>query len=324
MVERISSLGIFYNTNSNLSSSNSLLSKLTEQQTTGYKSTNLTDYTASEAQQLLNAASTINEQEGYLDVIATLETRMETYDTTLTGIEDTIATITSAITSASTYDETNANSLATQLDGAMSQMTYYLNQKVGDRYIYSGTRYTTAPVCDITTLPIPPTETAPYTTSGNEVPSYDTQYDALDPEKEIAAANINTSVAIDDSSVITYGVNSNQEGFQQIIMGLRYAYAATQDPENYRDYLDIAKDLLAEGTANIRAYHTSVSNTVTRLESAQTLIENKISSLKDQADEIASVDLNEVALKITLLQTQLEASYSATAILLNLSLSDYI
>lgn len=324
MVETLSTLGLQTSVNNNLSGGQKLMSLLTEQLTTGVYSSNLSDYSASDGQKLLNASSTMAEQSGFLDVIGTLETRITLYDTTLTGIEDTLGTAYSAIIQQPTYDEDKTESLAGQIEGYMDQMTYYLNQKVGERYIYAGARYNTAPVVDISTLPVPPTETDPYLSTGTAVPSYDTSYDPLDPEKEVPAAHTKNSTAIDTSSTITYGINSNEKGFQQVIMGLRWAYAATQDEENYEVYMDRANSLITEGTANVRATHTSSTNANTQIESAKSLITDNISALQTQADDISKVDLNEVSLKITLLTTQLQASYSATSTLLKLSLVDYL
>jgi flagellin-like hook-associated protein FlgL len=206
----------------------------------------------------------------------------------------------------------------------MDQTTYFLNQKVGERYLYSGTRYDQEPVTDITALPVPPTETAPYLATGNTVPAYDADYDPMDPTALVPAANTNASAAIDSSSTLTYGITSNEDGFQQVIMGLRWAYAATQDPANYESYMATANNLLTTGLSNVRATHTSSTNAYNRLETAESLIEQNVSSLLSQSDDISKVDLNEVSVKITTLEAQLQASYSATSIMLQLSLTNYI
>lgn len=324
MVDSLSTLGLQVSVSDNLMGGQKLLSKLTQQLTTGVYSTNLSDYTASNAQKLLNVTSAVAEQKGFLDVISSLEVRIKMYDATLTGIEDTISEATSAILSRPIYEEENAEALANQLSGALSQMSYYLNQKVGDRYIYAGSRYTQQPVGDMLALPSPPTETAPYLATGNTVPVYDTDYDPLDPEATFPKAYVKNATAIDTSSTLTYGINSNEDGFQKVIMGLRWAYAATQDPDNYVAYMQTARDLLTDGIADVRATHTSSTSAYNRLKSAATLIEENISNLESQSDDISKVDLNEVSLKISLLQTQLQASYSATSILLKLTLTDYI
>jgi len=324
MSDSLSTLGLQLSINDKLSTGQSLLSTLTEQLTTGIYSTNLIDYSASDAQKLLNISSELSEQDGFLSVITTIESRLKVYESTLTGIEDTASEAYSSIISEPTYSADKAASLKSLIEGYMDQMAYYLNQKVGERYVYSGSRYDQQPVTDITALPSPPTEVAPYLATGNTVPAYDVDYNAADPGALVPAANTNESTAIDSSSDLTYGVNSNEDGFQQIIMGLRWAYAATQDSANYETYMSRANGLLTDGISNTRATHTTSANAYNSLNNAKTLIKDNMLNLNTQASDISEIDLNEVAVKITALQSQLQASYSATAILLSLSLSDYI
>ncbi len=324
MVDSLSTLGLQLSVNNSLSTGHSLLSKFTEQLTSGVYSSDLVDYSASNAQKLLNISSELSEQNGFLNVISTVSTRLQVYESTLTGIEDTTSEAYSSIIAQPTYNGDSVDSLASLVEGYMDQMAYYLNQRVGERYIYAGSRYNQQPVTDITALPVPPTEVAPYLATGNTVPAYDADYNVAIPGALVPAANTNESTAIDSSSDLTYGVNSNEDGFQQIIMGLRWAYAATQDEANYETYMATANGLLTDGMSSTRATHTTSSNAYNALNNAKSLIGDNMLNLKTQASNISEVDLNEIAVKITALQAQLEASYSATSILLSLSLANYI
>ncbi|MGE4350927.1 MAG: flagellin, partial [Bdellovibrionales bacterium] len=126
------------------------------------------------------------------------------------------------------------------------------------------------------------------------------------------------------TKTLSYGVNSNEEGFQQLIMGLRFAYAATNDETNYSTYMETAMGLISDGLSNIRSSHTRVTNANTSLENTQDMITSKIDSLQTRIDNIEAVDVNEVAVKITTLQAQLQASYSAVSNMINLSILDYM
>ena len=324
MVDSISTLGLQLTNASNLTSGQTLLAKLSQQLTTGTYSSNLTDYSSSSAQKLMNFNSQISQQQGFLDIITTLTPRLEVYDQALTGIEDTAGDAFTALASASTYNSSTNDALQSQIEGFMRQVSYYLNQRVGDRYVFSGTRYEEAPVTDLTALPVPPTETAPYLATGDAVPSYDRDYDAALPLAEVPEANVKDSVSIDTTQKLTYGVTSNEDGFQQIIMGLRFAYAATQDPTNYESYMETAQSLISTGLTSTRATHTDVTNAYTTLNKTKEMLSSSIGNLTSQIDDIQKVDINEVAVKITTLQAQLEASYSATAIMANLSIIDYL
>lgn len=324
MVETISTLGLQLISAGNLTGGQYTLSKLSQQLTTGKYSQNLSDYSSSEAQKLLNFNSKVDEQNGFLSVINTLTPRLKTYDAALTGIEDATSTAYSTILSAATYNASNIPAMQSSIKGYLEDMNYYLNQKLGDRYVFSGTRYDVAPVIsadDILALPLPPTEAPPYVTTSPNVPSYDANFTDALPHPE---AFIKDSVKIDTTKDLAYGVNSNEEGFQQIIMGLRWAYAATQDQANYGTYMATARDLLSQGTTNVRSVHTDVTNAYNAINKTKETITANLTNLKDRVDNIENVDINEVSVKITVLKAQLEASYAVTAKMIDLSILKYL
>jgi len=327
MVDMISTLGLQLVSSSNLSKGQALLSNLTQQLTTGKYSENLSDYSSSSAQKILNFNGTIDEQNGFLSVIETIAPRLTAYDSALSGVEDTASDAYSALLSASTYNvDTNA-SLQSTIKGAMEQISYYLNQQMGDRYLFSGTRYDQSPVIsgeDMATLPMPPTEVSPYLATPPAVPAYDTDYNAASPADPYPEAYIQDAVRIDTTKTLTYGVTSEDQGFQQIVMGLRFALSATNDSANYQTYMNTARDLLSQGLANVRGTHTDVTNAATTLNNTQATITGNINNLKNQVDNIENVDINDVSVKITVLEAQLQASYAATAKMVNLSILDYL
>lgn len=327
MVDSISTTGMRLSSTKSLSSGQSLLSKLSQQLTTGKYSLNLSDYTTANAQKLLDFNSTINQQEGFLNVLTAISPRLEVYDSAMNGIEDTVGEAYTTIIGSGTYNPTTNATLTSQIEGYLDQIAYYLNQQVGGRYIFSGSRYGQAPVGDMQDLlenHTPPTETAPYLTTGNAVPAYDADYDPLDPTAAVPEAHVHDEVSIDTTKKLTYGITSNEEGFQQVIMGLRWAFAATQDETNYSTYMTTARDLITEGLANVRATHTDATNAAATLEKTRTTIETKIDNLTEQVETIEGVDLNEVAVKITTLQAQLQASYSAVSNMINLTILDFL
>lgn len=324
MVDFISTLGLQLVNSTNITSGQNLLSKLSQQLTTGKYSQNLTDYTSSNAQKLMNFNSQITQQKGFLDVITTLTPRMEMYEKAFEGVEKTASEAFSTILSVATYTPERNGSLRTQIEGFMDQVQYYLDLQVGERYIFSGSRYDTPPVTDIKALPVPPTEVAPYLAVEPAVPAYDADYDVLNPADPHPEAWVNESTSIDVTRKLTYGITSNETGFQQVVMGLRWAYAATQDQANYSTYMDRARDLLTTGIANVRATHTDNTNAYSVLNRTKDLITSNISNLTNQIDDTQNVDVNEVAVKITTLQAQLEASYAATAKMINLTILNYL
>ena len=85
-----------------------------------------------------------------------------------------------------------------------------------------------------------------------------------------------------------------------------------------------AATLLNSALQNIQIYNAGVAeatNTITQETDTQNA---DISSLQQQIGGIQGVDLTQVATQINLLQTQLQASYSATATLTNDSILKYL
>lgn len=322
MSTSISTYGLQSITTNNLTSGQKLLSQLSQQLTTGKYSTNLTDYKSSDAQKLLNLTSKIGQQNGFLDIISSLTSRVKAYDKAMTGVEDSMSTAYSALLSSTTYDPDKNASIQSSIEGYVQDMVYYLNQKFGDRYIFAGTRYDTAPVVDQATILgaafIPPAGTT--TVASPAVPNYDVDY----PTAAVPEAWVKDSATIDTAKSLTYGVTSTDQGFQQLILGLQWAYAATQDPTNYTAYMDNALNLISDGMANVRATHTSVTNSYNTLEKTSEMVKANVTSLDSQIDDIEAVDVNEVGVKITSLKAQLEAAYAVTAEIINLSLLKYL
>ncbi len=319
MSSRISTLGLMMSNISTMSSAQSLMATLSQQMASEKKSSNLTDYSSSDAQTLMTYNAQVTQQNSYLNVMTTLSSRITTYDASLTGIENTAATATSAFATSQTYNPDTNASLAQQIQSMLSEVEGFLNQKVGDRYIFAGSRYGTKPVTDLTALPVPPTEVAPYTVSSPNLPSYDAESPATD-----AAAYMHDTVSISSTVDLAYGATSTETGFQELVMGLRWAYAATQDQANYETYMSTARGLVSQGLIDIRTTHTRVSNANATLESTQSALETSVDTLKGNITDIQGVDTNEISLKVTTYQSTLQASYAAIAIMSKLSIVNYL
>lgn len=293
------------------------LGDLSGQLATGKKSLDLADYTLTEGRRILDFRSTISKRSSFLEVINTVRPRLQIYDKTMNAL-DTLGNDALRMVNG-TQNSTNANTTAIgeQLKGFINQVQYLLNQKLGDRYIFAGTRYTTVPLQDLNSLPVPPVETT--ATTSPTLPTYDSAAPGSS-----TAAFAKDSATIDAGYSINYGVSSNDSGFQKLILGLRWAYAATQDSNNYSNYMDTARTLLTQSLSEMRQTHGNVVSNIGIIDTVQKQHKALISDLNSQVDDIQKADSAEVSTKITFLQSQLEASYSVTAKIASLSLAKYI
>lgn len=192
------------------------LSQLSEQLASQQKYDNLTDYSATDALNLLNLQSSSTQLSAYSGVITTVQSRLSTYDTTMTDMESIISQAASLVNSSQNYNASTASSLAVTANNYLKSVQLDLNQQVNGRYIYGGSNYTTAPVTDLTSLTDTPSST---TVSSPQIPDYDTSY---------AATNLTFTGA--GSSSLTIGGTTTSPASQNVsvvVGGTTYTYAAT-------------------------------------------------------------------------------------------------
>jgi hypothetical protein len=132
------------------------------------------------------------------------------------------------------------------------------------------------------------------------------------------------SITIADQLTVNYTFSANAPAIQKLVMALRVAQSAVNDPDNYSAKMDQAKGLMQDALDGIRALHSA--NTVNdTLMSATTLAhKTQINVNTDGTENIEGIDQNEVAAKIQSAQTQLEAVFSVVGTTGRLSLVNFL
>lgn len=397
----ISSIGLQSSTAAMLQTQLTELEVLNQQLASGQQADNLTDYTPSDAVNLMNYQDAITQRQSYISSINTVQARLSVYDSSMSDLESVAETAQSLAEQNSNYNSSTVSEIQGQITNYLQEVQDDLNQQVNGRYIYAGARYSTAPVGDLTNLS--GTVSYPFTaTTSPTLPNYDTDYvsglsasisgqnvtfsgtvstpqnasitvngkvytytvQSSDTPTSIASAlatevnqdvpgtsstggtitvgtggtvtaaggNASTSaytldsVAIDSGYYVTYGVSSDNPAFQQLIAGLQLMQQATQstDSSTYETDMTNASSLLSTALNNIEALHTGVAANINLMSKEQSTQNTDISNIQDQITNIQSVDTATVSTEITALQSQLEASYTATSDILKLSLVNYI
>ena len=434
------------------------LGQLTQQVSSGKLYDNLTNYNPTDAHNLIDFQNGIIQRQSYISSIQNVQSRLSVYDTSMSDIEKIATQANTLATQNAAYNSTTAANIQQSATNYLRQLTDDLNQQIGGRYVYAGTRYTTAPVIDLSTLTGTPTAT---TTTSPALPSYDTDYanatsfsinsgktpsgtftignttipwSALEgvgatspvtvtiggtpqtipvtglstsatptafannfaltlsavaasayastsgvPSTLTATASSGTitldyggaaptavtpnaggtaaqmtwvggstpdgtvqqtpnssvpaytvdSATIDSNFTVSYGVTSNNPSFQKLVNGLRYINDAVTagnsgDTATYKSNMQQASLLLSSALAGIVTLHTQVANNQNTLKQEVITQNSDITVLQTQISSIQKVDLTKVGSEINLLQTQLQASYSATSSLEKLSLVKYL
>lgn len=317
MVE-ISSLGLSTQSAVQIRNAQESLATLSEQLSTGKKSLDLADYSFTDARRLLDFRTTISKRTAYNDVINTVLPRLNTYNNVLESLDKIGNNMMQLINTTENSSQATDAAVGSQVSSFMQQVQFFLNQQIGDRFIFSGSRYSTAPIGDLSALPVPPTDSMTPVTSPT-LPSYDSAAPGSS-----AASYATDSATIDDGYTLNYSVSSNHAGFQQLILGMRWAYAATQDSANYSTYMDKARTLITGALTDMRDLDGQVVSNINRFNETKNLHSSFITELTGQIDDIQQADSAEVATKISFAQAQLQASYSVTAKIANLSLASYL
>ncbi len=323
-MSNISALGLQLVMTANLQNQQADLSKLNEQLASSKLNSNLTDYAPLAAHQLLNLQNAIAQKQSYLSSMQTVTTRLTIYDSTLSDMEDIASQANSLASQNQNYDATKVDQIKAQVLTYLKQVTDDLNQKLGDRYLYSGIRYSTKPVVDLTTLTGTPSATPAV---NPDLPDYDADFVASAmPASNDANAYVSDTVLVDSSYTVNYGITSVDPAFQKLIAGLRFISEAVDagNTPAYQTNMTQAASLLSGALNDIQGLHSGVANSQNVLQQKTSTQNNAITALQNQLTDIQSVDLTEVGIKINLLQTQMQASYSATATLGKLSLVNYL
>jgi hypothetical protein len=131
-------------------------------------------------------------------------------------------------------------------------------------------------------------------------------------------------LTIADQLTIDYTFSANAPALQKMIMSLRIAQSAVQDPDTYQTKMTQAQSLMKDALNGIRALHSANTVNDTLMQATSLAHQTQISVTADSTDKIEGVDKNEVAAKVQAAQTQLEAVFSVVGSTGRLSLVNFL
>jgi len=131
-------------------------------------------------------------------------------------------------------------------------------------------------------------------------------------------------MTIADQLTIRSTFSANEAAFQKLQLALRYAKSAVEDTDNYQAKIDIARGLTNDALTGIRALHAD--NTVNdAVISATTLShQTSINLFTEGTAKIEEIDRNEVAAKLDVAQTQLQAIFAVMGTTNQISLVNFL
>jgi flagellar hook-associated protein 3 FlgL len=140
------------------------------------------------------------------------------------------------------------------------------------------------------------------------------------------------SARVDSSVTVSYGMRANERAFTDLIKNYAVVMIAdvsgntANDKLKHSELMTKAKTNLATnvGSQSLQTVQMEISSAFVTNDRAKSRHNQTYGSLDSFLQDIQGVDKTEVSVKLGALQTQLNASYQATSILLKLSLTNYL
>jgi len=298
MMERVSSWGL---SQALLRSTMATQARLAEKQSasaSGLKGESYADLSADSAK-LISMETAVARLQARSDNTQTALDRVEAMHTAVGSMVDLAGDLRTTLSQmlADTDDTVDYNAVG---QGLLSDLADLMNLQMDGRYLFGGSRTTTAPV-DTSVLAVPATPS-----------TADDGYYLGD--------DVTQSVGVSDQSAIDYGVTAGESGFEKILRAANIlANADTSD----QDAITEAYDLATEALDELLAAQGRLSVNASRLETFGERQDTALSLLGDRISDVKSVDVAAVTVEISQLQSILEASYSALSKVSSLSLTDF-
>lgn len=328
---------------------NNDLARAEQELSTGYKSDIYKSLGVSAAE-ALNLNSQIDKDEAQSSVNTVMISRLDMTSQSLNSMRETVQEVLDLAVSSVDSQTGTATGLQTAAKGALVSLIAQASQTYAGQPLFSGTSGTAAALQEWSTAQ-DDTGLSPQAvfegilsgglTSVADVDAALAQFDAIFSDSAADAdtnfqsliyngsvGNDQASTSIGDGISITYGVQANDEAFREVIKGL--AMLATMDPSDIEDdaaygaWMTEAVSTLGSGVSGLLESETMVSSSSARIEAQNERIADRATLYKSRLLELDGVDAYEAASNVTMLQTQLEASYTVTARLSQLSFLNYM
>ena len=151
MSDAVTASSNFLLTQSLISAGQTQLAKLSQQLSSGQNGQTVADYGGSAAT-LLNLQASQKTEQAYVANNTQIQTYLTAYDATLGQLQSDGATLQKILTATQAGNTNSLADLKTAVNGLLTDVTATLNTQVGDRYLYSGTRYNVPPVSNLNNL----------------------------------------------------------------------------------------------------------------------------------------------------------------------------
>ena len=255
----------------------------------------------------------VSQQQGYINTINTVSTSMQTMSLSMQQILSQVQNFESTL--ADDAYNTQQPTIQAQASSLLQQVAGYLNTEGVSGYLFSGTNTDTAPV-DLANLP--QGAAATLTTSVGGPPSSNGYY--------AGGANI-PPVQIDNQVSVNYGITADNPTFEQIIRVLNFvaqsgAFSSTSPIDQAN--VSLAGQMLTNATQALTGINGTLALQQAQLNTAAKVHQSTINIAQNGISNIVSANQATAITQLQSLETQIQASYSATSEIQKLSLVNFM
>jgi flagellar hook-associated protein 3 FlgL len=269
---------------------------------------------APQANHLVDFRAEAARQQDFIDTINTVNTRLQTMDQSLGQVQDQVQKF-RALLPDGAFNQTQPD-ISTQAKLLLQQVAGFLNVQDGTRYLFGGTDANTPPV-DTTNLPVGVAATLVAPVNGPPAANgYYAGGTALPPVRIDTQVTLNYAITADDTKT-----------FEPIMRVLNFL--AQNGPFNQNSAADQANvttagQMLDQALQSLTTMRGTVGLQEAQLNSAQTEHQNTINIAQNGVSNIVSVDQATAITQLQTLETQLQASFTATSQIEKLSLVNFL
>lgn len=269
---------------------------------------------APQANQLVDFRTQSSQQQGFIDTIQGVTTRLQTMDLALQQIQSAVTQFRSLLPN-DAFNQSAPN-IQTEAQSLLQQVAGFLNTQDGTRYVFGGTNAETPPV-DLTNLPTGAAATL--TTPVNGPPASNGYY----------AGGVDIPpVRIDSQVTLNYGINANDSStFEPIMRVLNFI--AQNGPFNQANPVDQANvtkagQMLDQALQSLTTMRGTLGLQESQLNNELTVHQQTLNIAQNGISNIVSVNQATAITQLQTLETQIQASFSATSQIQKLSLVNFM
>lgn len=333
------------------------LQKASKEMSTGLKADVFADL-GPMAAVTLSLRSTSGQIHSYITANGVLDSKIQSMLTAIDTVRETVSAVFQAASVNSSQNTIGTKALQIQAEAALKSMISTMNVNYNGEYLFSGIK-SGVPALQNWDQPNPTTGQSPHDavkaiigTGPTTVAQANTMiadinavfasnYSA-DPSNNYEATfyngkqtydangnpNKRVTARIESNRVLDYGVQANDAAFRAIYKGLAMLTAVDpskiQDKATYKAWMKAAADALSSGIAGaldvstkLGFYRKVIDDTVVRQRDMSNIYQSQIRAFE-------AVDPYKAATQVKALEVQLQASYSISARLSNLTILKYL